>query len=78
MFSPKIRNTVNIFVINESFVLKDVLIINIYDHQILKIRDYDFIVLKKIDFLDEKDDLIALVKCKHFLIFLLKVFLLIF
>lgn len=63
MFSPKIRNAVNIFIINESFLLKDVLIINIYDHQILKIRDSDYIDLLKLNFFDNKDDIVAFINC---------------
>jgi len=62
MFSPKMRNAVNIFIINESFILKGVLIINIHDHQILKIKDYDFYEIIKLNFF-EKDNLVASIKC---------------
>ena len=65
MFSPKIRNAVYMFIINESFLLKDILIMNIYDHQIIKIQDSDFSDLLNLNFFEEKEDIVALIKCNH-------------
>jgi hypothetical protein len=36
---------------------------NIYDHQIIKIQDSDFSDLLNLNFFEEKEDIVALIKC---------------
>jgi len=66
-FNEKLRKAIKLFIIDESFILKDVLIINIEDHQIIKIRDSDFDTLVNINFFDKNNNISASIKCKVYI-----------